>query len=175
MRAGRSRRCASLRKTQRICGRALQRAIVGGRLYRDSKMAYSDSLTKWYMRRRYCMRANRSSSRQQTADRGRRLVPSGRLQWDCVEMSWLLSVAGFPPLRAGSSGRYSYVNARYAHPQLALFLPSIPVHTALLQYSTPCTILLPFYSVTNTEYTHPQTTDTTTPSFSPSSINTTPL
>lgn len=54
-------------------GRALQRAIVGGRLYRDSKKAHPDSLTKWDVRGVYCIPANRSSSRQQAVRR----VPSG--------------------------------------------------------------------------------------------------
>ena len=62
-----------LRKRQRMLGRALQRAIVGGRLYRDSKMAHPDGLTEWDVRGLYCIRANRSSSRQQAVRR----VPGG--------------------------------------------------------------------------------------------------
>jgi hypothetical protein len=106
-----------------------------------SKMAYSDNLTKWYMRGLYCMRANRSSSRQPQC----RVV---RLQWDCVEMSWVWSevVAGgrslvSQPSRARKRAifvRQCQVRAPSTRP-----LPPLDPHTAaLLRYSTPCTILL---------------------------------
>jgi hypothetical protein len=64
--------------------------------------------------------------------------------WSEVQAcGWRSKIFSQPLARVGVSGRYSYVNARYARPQLALFLSSIPVLLALLRYSTPCTILLP--------------------------------
>jgi hypothetical protein len=107
-----------------------------------SKMAYSDNLTKWYMRGLYCMRANRSSSRQPQC----RVV---RLQWDCVEMSWVWSevVAGGRSLVSQPSRRLKRVIfVRQCQVRAPSTRPLPPVHShtaALLQYSTPCTILLP--------------------------------
>ena len=149
----------SLRKRQRIRGRALQRAIVGGRLYRDSKMAHPDGLTEWDVRGLYCIRANRSSSRQQAV----RPEPSGAggMALDgSVLGGWLVSCLS--RAKPVVFVRQCQVRAPSTRP-----LPPLRSHTALSPYSTPCTIPLPLLCPKNTVYTHPQTTDTTPPpSFS---------
>jgi hypothetical protein len=137
---------------------------------------HSDSLTKCYMRGRYCMCANRSSSRQQADDHRRRVVPSRRLQWRCGSCE--SREAGVPTFPASSScrRRKRVVVLRRRQERAFHFLLWIPIPSALLRYSVPCpcTILLPLHYRTyctfsiiirlNTRNTPPP------PSFSPAQL-----
>ena len=131
------------------------RSWVGG-VSRVFDGTHPDSLTKLYMRGLYCIRANRSSSRQQ-AVRPEPSGPGGMALDGSVLGGWLVSC-----LSRSKAGvfRTSMPGTRALNsPSSSPRFPYRPVSRLHSLYYSPSSLALSKHPV----YTRPQTTDTPTP------------